>query len=69
MARKKVVCIALPENVLDAIDKVRGPISRSSFILWLIEESLRDAELRLAEKKSKLGLRTVKTGTKKLVKT
>jgi len=41
LAKKRVVAITLPENVLKAIDEVRGPISRSSFILWLIEEGLK----------------------------
>jgi len=61
MARKgKAVTIWLPMELLKAIDQVRGNISRSSFIVWLIEEALK------MHQPKKTVLRFVKKGSKTL---
>ena len=62
MARKgKAVTIWLPMQLLKAIDQVRGNISRSSFIVWLIEEAL-----KMHHEPKKTVLRFVKKGSKTL---
>jgi metal-responsive CopG/Arc/MetJ family transcriptional regulator len=38
--RKPVVRISLNRNIIQSVDRIRGPIPRSSFIEWLIEEAL-----------------------------
>jgi metal-responsive CopG/Arc/MetJ family transcriptional regulator len=38
---KTVICITLDRGLLKAIDRVRGPINRSNFIQFLIEEALK----------------------------
>jgi metal-responsive CopG/Arc/MetJ family transcriptional regulator len=43
---KAVLCITLDGGLLKAIDRVRGPINRSNFIQFLIEEALKAYEAR-----------------------
>jgi metal-responsive CopG/Arc/MetJ family transcriptional regulator len=44
--RKVHLCITLDKELLKAIDRVRGPINRSNFIQFLIEEALKAYEAR-----------------------
>jgi len=40
----KVVGLSLPEELIAAIDEYRGDVTRSKYILRLIEEGLRQRE-------------------------
>ncbi|RLG92244.1 MAG: hypothetical protein DRO36_01965 [Candidatus Hecatellales archaeon] len=59
MRRGKAVTIWLPMDLLKAIDEVRGNISRSSFIVWLVEDAIKSYK----PEPKKTVLRFVKQGT------
>ena len=35
------ITVRMPESLVNAIDRVRGPIPRGTFTLWLVEEALK----------------------------
>jgi hypothetical protein len=44
-----IVCLTLPQKILEKIDKERGDINRSRYVLRLLEKAYKNEQIRNSE--------------------